>query len=122
MTDTAGANGWTGVARETFERSIVPWVGRKYEGWLRAWARPHPVDPGQMLVPERVYRVSRSRGAVQPLSRWQLDAVGYPELRAADQDHRPTPPAASQTGAQTRAQTWAAATNGARPASAPAAV
>ena len=80
MLNTDAANGWVRVARETFERSMVPWVGRKYEPWLRAWARPHPVDPGQVLIPGQVYRVYAAHRLTEPATRWQLDEMGYPAL------------------------------------------
>jgi hypothetical protein len=92
MASSDRADGWARVARETFERSMVPWVGRKHEAWLRAWARPHPVDPGQILVPQRVYEVYQSRRALEPLARWQLDAMGYPKLPPEKQEHRPASP------------------------------
>jgi hypothetical protein len=77
-------DGWVAVARETFERSMLPWMGRKYEPWLRAWARPHPVDPGQVLVADSVYRVYAARPALEPLAQWQLKAMGYPRLPPAE--------------------------------------
>ena len=104
MMNTDGANGWVGVARETFERGMVPWVGRKHESWLRAWARPHPVDPGQILVPGRVYRVYADRPVMQPISRWQLEAMGYPELPPAERAD-PAAPQGSPRAATDRA-TW----------------
>jgi hypothetical protein len=55
MLTTAVPTGWVTVARETFEPSLVPWLGCTYAPWLRACARPHPADPrGQVPVPERV--------------------------------------------------------------------
>jgi hypothetical protein len=70
---------WQTVARETFEYSIVPWAGRKYEQWVRAWARRHPLDPkGLVQVPERIYRAFQQRTAGQRLSRRQAESLGYP--------------------------------------------
>ena len=44
------------VARETLEYSVIPWAGRKYEEWVRAWARRHPRDPrGLVQLPQAVY-------------------------------------------------------------------
>jgi hypothetical protein len=82
MTIADAATGWVAVARETFEYNMVPWMGRHYEPWLRAWARPHPVDlRGQVLVPERLYRVFKN-GHVpfQPVTPQQLAAAGYPAV------------------------------------------
>ena len=75
---------WVGVARETFERGMVPWVGRKHESWLRSWARPHPVDPGQVLVPERIHAVYAAHRIMEPVTRWELRAMGYPTLPPAE--------------------------------------
>ena len=73
--------GWVPVARETFEYSMRPWMGRTYEGWLRACARPHPIDArGQVLVPERLYRVFASRTISGRVTPAQLAAAGYPAL------------------------------------------
>ena len=109
MIEMSATNGWIGVARETFERSMVPWVGRKHETWLRAWARPHPVDPGQVLVPQRIYDVYRARTFMEPLAWWQLKAMGYPEL--------PPKEAVAPSAPQVQAETVPYA----RPATAPAA-
>jgi hypothetical protein len=82
MTIGDTATGWVAVARETFEYNMVPWMGRQYEPWLRAWARPHPVDPhGQLLLPERLYRVFKN-GHVpfQRVTPQQVAAAGYPEV------------------------------------------
>jgi hypothetical protein len=82
MTIADAATGWVAVARETFEYNMVPWMGRQYEPWLRAWARPHPVDlRGQVLVPERIYRAFKE-GHVpfQRVNAQQLAAAGYPEV------------------------------------------
>ena len=84
--ETAG--GQAAVARETFDYNMLPWVGRRHAPWLRAWARPHPVDPrGQVLVPERIYRVFRERTPLEPATREQLTAMGHPAL--PEQDGRP---------------------------------
>jgi hypothetical protein len=82
MTIADDATGWVAVARETFEHNMVPWVGRQYEPWLRLWARPHPVDQrGQLLVPERLYRVFKSQHVpFQRATPQQLAAAGYPEI------------------------------------------
>jgi hypothetical protein len=84
MKTTQRPGSWVGVARETFERSMVPWVGRKHESWLRAWARPHPVDPGQILVPERIHSIYAAHRFMEPARRWELQAMGYPSLPPAE--------------------------------------
>jgi hypothetical protein len=68
------------VARETFEYNLVPWAGRKYAAWVRAWSRPHPKDPGLMLVPEVIYHAFRDRTPGEPLSKQQVTALGYPRV------------------------------------------
>jgi hypothetical protein len=82
MTTGNSAADWVAVARETFEYNMVPWMGWPYEPWLRAWARPHPIDPrGQVLVPERLYRVFKSQHVpFERVSPQQLTAAGYPEV------------------------------------------
>ena len=82
MTIANPATDWVAVARETFEYNMVPWMGRQYEPWLRACARPHPVDPhGQVLVPEQLYRVFKGEHVpFQRVTPQQLAAAGYPEL------------------------------------------
>lgn len=81
-TSTSGVDaGWVPVARETLEYSLRPWIGRKYEAWLRASMRPHPIDPrGQVLVPDRLYRVFASRPIYGRLTAAELAAAGYPTL------------------------------------------
>ena len=91
MAAANGGDNWVGVARETFECGMVPWVGRKYEGWLRAWARPHPVDPGQILVPERVSRVYNNHLFREPVTRQELEAMGYPRTPPAEEPHAAGP-------------------------------
>ena len=73
--------GWVAVARETFEYNMRPWMGRRYEAWLRACARPHPIDPrGQVLVPDRLYQVFASRPIYGRVTPAELAAAGYPAL------------------------------------------
>ncbi|MBV9326219.1 MAG: hypothetical protein JO352_20850 [Chloroflexi bacterium] len=71
-------DGWVAVSRDCFEYNFVPWVGRKYEAWLRSSALPHPLDPtGQLLVPTRVYDVFKAeRIPLQRISKQQLAAIG----------------------------------------------
>jgi len=72
---------WASVARETFEHGLVPWAGRTYVEWLRAWARPHPGDPrGMLQVPADVYAAFQQRTPGQRLSRQTVEALGYPSV------------------------------------------
>jgi hypothetical protein len=69
------------IARETFEYSVVTWAGRKYEEWIRAWARPHPVDPrGLVQLPRSIYTAFQQRAPGERLSRDQAEALGYPRV------------------------------------------
>jgi hypothetical protein len=69
------------VARETFEYTIVPWAGRKYEEWVRAWARKHPRDPnGLVQLPKSIYEAFQHRAPGQRLTRDQAVALGYPSV------------------------------------------
>ena len=83
-TDRVGKSTWVGIARETFERGMAPWVGRKHESWLRSWARPHLVDPGQILIPERMYSIYATHRVMQPIIQLELQAMGYPKLPSAE--------------------------------------
>jgi hypothetical protein len=77
--DTAAV--WSTVARETFEYNVVPWAGRSYADWVRAWSRPHPGDPrGLVQVPERIYAAFQRRTPGQRLSRKEAQALGYPSV------------------------------------------
>jgi len=82
LADSSDSNaGWSSVARETFEYNLVPWAGRKYAEWMRAWARPHPGDPrGLVQVPEDVYRAFQQRTPGQRLSRQTVESLGYPRV------------------------------------------
>ena len=72
---------WASIARETFEYNLVPWVGRKYAEWLRAWSRPHPGDPrGLIQVPADVYRAFQQRTPGQRVSERTIVALGYPSV------------------------------------------
>ena len=69
------------VARETLEFSIVPWAGRKYEEWVRAWARRHPRDPnGLVQLPSPIFKAFQSRTPGERMSRQQAEALGYPSV------------------------------------------
>jgi hypothetical protein len=70
---------WATVARETFEFNIVPWSGRKYAEWVRAWSRPAPGDPvGLVQLPQPMYEAWQKRSPGQRLGRDVADALGYP--------------------------------------------
>ncbi len=80
MSDSSSA-GWASVARETFEYNLVPWAGREYAEWMRAWSRPHPGDPrGLIQVPRDVYRAFQERTPGQRLSRQTVEGLGYPSV------------------------------------------
>ena len=69
------------VATETFEYGIVTWAGRKYEEWVRAWARPHPRDPrGLVQVPKLILEAFQQRVPGQRLSAKEAQALGYPRV------------------------------------------
>lgn len=70
---------WATVARETFEFSIVPWAGRGYAEWVRAWSRSHPGDPrGLVQVPSDIFEAYEQRGSGERLSRKTATHLGYP--------------------------------------------
>ena len=69
------------MARETFEYSVVPWAGRKYVEWVRAWARRHPRDPrGLVQMPQSIYAASQQRTPGQRLTSQQAARLGYPRV------------------------------------------
>jgi hypothetical protein len=69
------------VARETFEYGIVTWAGRKYEEWVRAWARPHPLDSrGLVQLPTIIYEAFKQRPSGQRLTSKEAAALGYPRV------------------------------------------
>jgi hypothetical protein len=81
MADTDSGATWATVARETFDHSVVPWAGRQYAEWVRAWSRLHPGDPrGQVQVPDQIYRAFQQRTFGQRLSRKTAEALGYPTV------------------------------------------
>ncbi|HET6315455.1 MAG TPA: hypothetical protein VFG86_03275 [Chloroflexota bacterium] len=70
---------WATVARETFEYNMIPWAGRRYAQWLRAWSRPHPGDPsGLTQVPAQMFALFQKRVPQQRLSRKEAEELGYP--------------------------------------------
>ena len=72
---------WVAVARDTLEYNMRPWVGPRYERWLRDSLRPHPVDlQGQVLVPSQIHDVFKKRRHFTPATAEELAAAGYPKL------------------------------------------
>jgi len=70
---------WATVARETFEYNVVPWSGRRYAEWVRAWARPAANDPtGLVQLPQTMYEAFQHRVPGERLSRQTADELGYP--------------------------------------------
>jgi hypothetical protein len=81
MTPMASDDGLATIARETFEYGVVTWAGRKYEEWVRAWARPHPLDPrGLVQLPEPMYQAYQQHVPGQRLNTKQAQALGYPNV------------------------------------------
>ena len=69
------------IARETFEYGVVVWAGRKYEEWMRAWARPHPRDPhGLVQMPKGIFEAFQRRVPGQRLTPKEAAALGYPRV------------------------------------------
>jgi hypothetical protein len=80
MPDETGAE-WATVATESFEFSVIPWAGRSYADWLRAWSRPHPGDPrGLVQMPQQVYVAFQKRVLGQRMSRKTAEGLGYPRV------------------------------------------
>jgi hypothetical protein len=70
---------WATVAVESFEFNMIPWAGRRYAEWLRAWSRPHPGDPkGLKQVPAQMYALFQKRTPGERLTREQAKELGYP--------------------------------------------
>ena len=81
MSESDGSADLATIARESLEFSVVPWAGRKYEEWVRAWSRPHPGDPrGLVQLPQSIYRAFQNRTPGQRLTRQQAEALGYPSV------------------------------------------
>ena len=79
--ESAAGAGWATVAKETFEFSIIPWTGRPYASWVRAWSRPHPGDPrGLTQVPEQIYKAFQQRTPGERMSRKTAEGLGYPRV------------------------------------------
>src|SRR3954464_15311820 len=70
---------WATVARETLEFNVVPWAGRRYAEWVRAWSRPDARDPvGLVQLPQAMYEAFQHRVPGERLSRQTADDLGYP--------------------------------------------
>ena len=81
MHDSAETVELATIARETFEYTVVPWAGRKYAEWVRAWAHQHPRDPsGLVQLPSDIYRAFQTRTPGQRLTHQQAEALGYPRV------------------------------------------
>jgi hypothetical protein len=79
--DTTDTEAFATVARETFEYGVVTWAGRKYEEWVRAWARPHPRDPrGLVQVSKTIFEAFQKRTPGQRLNPREAQALGYPRV------------------------------------------
>ena len=100
---------WATVARETFEYNVVPWAGRRYAEWVRAWSRPAANDPtGLIQLPQAMYEAFQHRVPGQRLSRQTADdwatracpasASSTPSVKSC------TTPSNAATG--TRRTTW----------------
>jgi hypothetical protein len=82
MPDESGSGSdWATVANETFNFSVIPWAGRPYAEWVRAWSRPHPVDPnGLRQLPQNIYAAFQRRTPGQRMSKKEAAALGYPRV------------------------------------------
>ena len=91
MQETEQAN-WATVATETFEYNVIPWAGRKYAEWVRAWSRPHPLDSrGLVQLPTQMYEAFQKRVPGERLDRKQAEELGHPGVpgeRELDQVRR----------------------------------
>jgi hypothetical protein len=77
--DTAGS--MASMARETFEHGVVPWSGRAYADWVRAWSGAYPGDPrGMVQLPADIYKAYQQRTPGQRLSRQTAEQLGYPNV------------------------------------------
>src|SRR5205807_549228 len=69
------------IARETLEHGVIPWAGRKYEEWIRAWARRHPRDPqGLVQLPQPIWAAFQQRTPGQRLTKEEAARLGYPRV------------------------------------------
>src|SRR5438552_14058262 len=72
---------WATVAHGTFEFCVIPWAGRPFADWVRAWSRPHPGDArGLTQLPESIYAAYQKRTPGQRLSRKEAEALRYPRV------------------------------------------
>jgi hypothetical protein len=77
MHEGGGAD-WATVANETFVYNVVPWAGRRYAEWVKAWSRPHPVDPGLVQLPKQMWQAYQQRPPAARMSRQVAEQLGYP--------------------------------------------
>ena len=81
MPDSDSGAAWATVARETFEFNVVPWAGRKYAEWVRAWSRDHSGDPrGLVQLPTELYHAWQQHTPGDRMSRKGAEALGYPSV------------------------------------------
>src|SRR5437016_1552468 len=79
--ESASGSGWATVARETFEFSVIPWAGRPYAEWARAWSRPHAGDArGLVQLPEAIYTAFQQRTHGERMSRKTAEGLGFPRV------------------------------------------
>ncbi len=79
--ESATGTVWATVATETFEFSVIPWVGRPYASWARAWARPHPGDPrGLVQLPEAIYKAFQQGTPGGRMWTKTAESLGYPRV------------------------------------------
>ena len=67
---------WVPISREELEYQLVPWLGRRYEAWLRRQVRPRPNDPRAVLIPAPLYDEYRRRPKLSPLTEQQRRRLG----------------------------------------------
>jgi hypothetical protein len=81
MQDSETAGDMASMARETFEHGVVPWSGRAYADWVRAWSAPYPGDPrGMVQIPEHIYQAFLQRTPGERLTRRTAEQLGYPKV------------------------------------------
>jgi hypothetical protein len=86
------SEGWVPVAREHYNTSLIPWVGRKGEKWLTARMKPSN-DPRLVLVTTEVYNLWKAHaiGSGGPFPTGLLKNVAPPATDAdADPDTQMT--------------------------------
>ncbi len=66
----------TTISRDELEYVLVPWFGPRYERWVRLHARPDPVDPLVVHIPDDLYDEYRHRERLSPLTPEQKRRLG----------------------------------------------